>query len=42
MIEKFMSDRQLEATIDWKKVREILENKTGVPTLILEMEPKST
>ena len=42
MIETFMIERQLEATIDWKRVREVLENKTGVPTLILEMEPKST
>ena len=42
MIEKFMIDKRVETTIDWARVREILEDKTGVPTLILEMEPKTT
>ena len=42
MIEKFMIDKRVETTINWAIVREILEDKTGVPTLILEMEPKTT
>ena len=41
MIESFMIDRRVGATIDWVKVKEILEKKTGVPTLIAEISSKT-
>ena len=42
MIKDFLIDRRVEATIDWVKVRKILKEKTGVPTMILDLEPKTT
>ena len=42
MIENFMIHKQVVATIDWVKVREIFEKKTGVPTLITEISSKTT
>ena len=41
MIESFMIDRRVDATINWIKVKEILEKKTGVPTLIAEISSKT-
>ena len=42
LIETFMSHRRVVATIDWVKVREIFEKKTGVPTLIAEISSMTT
>jgi len=41
-IKNFMINRGIVATIDWIKVREIFEKKTGVPVLIAEISSKST
>ena len=41
-IKNFMIDRGIVATIDWIKVREIFEKKTGVPVVIAEIRSKST
>ena len=42
MIKNFMVHRRVAATIDWVKVKEIFEKKTGVPTLIAEISSKTT
>ena len=42
MIDNFIIHRRVVATIDWVKVREIFEKKTGVPTLIAEISSKTT
>ena len=42
MIENFIILRQVVATVDWVKVREIFEKKIGVPTLIAEISSKTT
>ena len=42
MINNFVIHRRVVATIDWVKVREIFEKKTGVPTLIAEISSKTT
>ena len=42
MIEKFMIHRRVVATIDWVKVKQIFEKKTGVPTLIAEISSQTT
>jgi L,D-transpeptidase ErfK/SrfK len=42
MIEGFMTDRRVGSTIDWIKIREIFEKKTGVPMLIAEINTKTT
>ena len=42
LIETFMTHRRVVATIDWVKVREIFEKKTGVPTLIAEISSMTT
>ena len=41
MIKSFMLERQIESTVDWIKVKEIFEKKTGVPTLIAEIGTKT-
>jgi len=41
MIKSFVFDRQTGATIDWTKVKEIFEKKTGVPTMIAEIGTKT-
>jgi len=41
MIRSFVFDRQTGATIDWTKVKEIFEKKTGVPTMIAKIETKT-
>jgi len=41
MIESFMFDRQIGATVDWIKVRQIFEKKSGVPTLIAKISAKT-
>lgn len=42
MIESFIFERQLEVTIDWIKVKEAFEKKTGIPTLIADISIKTT
>ena len=42
LIKTFMTHRRVVATIDWVKVREIFEKKTGVPTLIAEISSMTT
>ena len=41
MIESFMFDRQIGATVDWIKVRQIFEKKSGVQTLIAKISAKT-
>ena len=42
MIKNFMIHRRVVATIDWVKVKQIFEKKTGVPTLIAEISSQTT
>ena len=42
LIKTFMTHRRVVATIDWVKVREIFEKKTGLPTLIAEISSMTT
>ena len=41
MIKNFVLERQIGSTIDWTKVKEIFEKKTGVPTMVAEIGTKT-